>query len=73
MDIVENNLVEDKTISFDREKAKETASKILNSIIPSKMTLSEASRLTNNDPGNLKRAKDGETLLNAKAFTMIVK
>lgn len=73
MDIVENNLAEDKTISFNREKAKETASKVLNNIIPSKMTLSEASRLTNNDPGNLKRAKDGETLLNAKAFTMIVK
>lgn len=73
MDIVENNLENFPNKPFDREQAKNTASKILSSIIPSKMTLSEASRLTNNDPGNLKRAKDGETLLNAKAFTMILK
>ena len=69
------NSIESKTndLNFDRDKAKTTLSCILSEIFSKTMTYAEAQRLTGTDRGNIQRASQGKTLLNANAASTIIK
>ena len=71
MDLTRNSSQQD-TGRFDREKAKDSQRRILSEFLPHRLSYAEAERITGTSRSNIKRACDGESLLNAESFAKVI-